>query len=90
MIISFVNCHNVAHGDIVKLLINKKKSRIINLITVSGSIPVVIYMKDSEENNRIALTIIASFAGNLYKNIIYISTNTLTNLHVNRLPILPP
>ena len=67
MIISFVNCHNVAHGDIVKLLINKKKSRIINLITVSASIPVVIYMKDSEENNRIALTIIASFAGNLYK-----------------------
>ena len=60
MIISFVNCHNVAHGDIVKLLIDKKKSRIINLITVSASIPVVIYMKDSEENNGIALTIIAS------------------------------
>ena len=60
MIMSFVNCHNVAHGDIVKLLIDKKKSRIINLITVSASIPVVIYMKDSEENNGIALTIIAS------------------------------
>lgn len=87
MIISFVNCHNVAHGDIVKLLIDKKKSRIINLITVSASIPVVIYMKDSEENNRIALTIIASLQEIFTKIFIYISIDTLTNLHVNRLPI---
>ena len=59
MIMSFVNCRNVARGDIIKLLIYKKKSRIINLITVSASILVVIYMKDSEQNNKIALTIIA-------------------------------
>ena len=42
---------------------------------MSASISVVIYMKDSEENSRTALTIIASLQEKFYANIFYISTD---------------